>query len=172
MYSVAAKAADVGTTRTGSWTTGRKCLIADGTLPGGYSPGPSRRFRATDSGYYQDLPRLIACCGVVGLIKIIAVLCHLSVPANCHEQKSPSRTSLTSRSVLPDGRAAARRVDEAASDRAPGSMALRHRQTGWQKAPSTRSTPGELLARAAMTGSPVMKERPRSPWSAWPSQRM
>ena len=34
--------------------------------------------------------------------------------------------------VLPDGRAAARRVDESASGRAPGGMALRHRQTGWQ----------------------------------------
>jgi hypothetical protein len=68
-------------------------------------------------------------------------LCHLSVPANCHEQKSPSRTSLTSRSVLPDGRAAARRVDEAASGRAPGSMALRHRQTG-----------GSLGCKAAISG--------------------
>src|SRR6266853_3327242 len=34
--------------------------------------------------------------------------------------------------VLPDGRAAARRVDEAASRRAPGGMALRDWQTGWQ----------------------------------------
>src|SRR3979490_2673669 len=35
--------------------------------------------------------------------------------------------------VLPDGRAAARGVDEAASRRAPGGMALRDRQTGWQR---------------------------------------
>src|SRR4030088_1386900 len=34
--------------------------------------------------------------------------------------------------VLPDGRAAARGVDEAASGRAPGGMALRDWQTGWQ----------------------------------------
>src|ERR1700730_15882922 len=34
--------------------------------------------------------------------------------------------------VLSDGRAAARRVDEAASGRAPCGMALRDRQTRWQ----------------------------------------
>src|SRR5260370_19392744 len=34
--------------------------------------------------------------------------------------------------ILPDGRAAARGVDEAASSRAPGGMALRDWQTGWQ----------------------------------------
>src|SRR5882757_4372576 len=34
--------------------------------------------------------------------------------------------------VLPDGRAAARRVDEAASRRALGGMALRDWKTGWQ----------------------------------------
>src|SRR5258707_3302705 len=34
--------------------------------------------------------------------------------------------------LLPDGRAAARGVDEAASRRAPGGMALRDWQTGWQ----------------------------------------
>ena len=34
--------------------------------------------------------------------------------------------------ILPDGRAAARGVDEAASRRAPGGMALRDRQTGRQ----------------------------------------
>jgi hypothetical protein len=34
--------------------------------------------------------------------------------------------------ILPDGHAAARRVDEAASRRASGSMALRDRQTGEQ----------------------------------------
>ena len=34
--------------------------------------------------------------------------------------------------VLPDGRAAARRVDEPASRRAPGGMALRDGQAGWQ----------------------------------------
>jgi hypothetical protein len=34
--------------------------------------------------------------------------------------------------ILPYGRAAARGVDEAASSRAPGGMALRDRQTGWQ----------------------------------------
>ena len=33
--------------------------------------------------------------------------------------------------VLPDGRAAARRVDEAASGRAPSGMAMCGRQTGW-----------------------------------------
>ena len=36
--------------------------------------------------------------------------------------------------VLPDGRAAARRVDEGPSGRAPGGMALRDRQTGSQGA--------------------------------------
>ena len=34
--------------------------------------------------------------------------------------------------VLPDGRAAARRVDAATPGRTPGGMALRHRQTGSQ----------------------------------------
>ena len=34
--------------------------------------------------------------------------------------------------LLPDGRAAARGMDEAASRRAPGGMALRDWQTGWQ----------------------------------------
>src|SRR6476661_9396352 len=34
--------------------------------------------------------------------------------------------------VLPDGRTAARQVDEAASGRAPGGMARRDWQTGWQ----------------------------------------
>src|SRR5882757_2652284 len=34
--------------------------------------------------------------------------------------------------ILPDGRAATRGVDEAASGRAPGGVALRDRQTGWQ----------------------------------------
>src|SRR5882672_481575 len=34
--------------------------------------------------------------------------------------------------LLPDGRAAARGVDEAASRRAPGGVALRDWQTGWQ----------------------------------------
>jgi hypothetical protein len=47
-------------------------------------------------------------------------------------------------SFLPDGRAATRRVDEAASGRAPGGMALRDRQTGWQ---------GSLERKAAFLGS-------------------
>ena len=34
--------------------------------------------------------------------------------------------------IMPDGRTAARGVDEAASGRAPGGMALRDWQTGWQ----------------------------------------
>ena len=34
--------------------------------------------------------------------------------------------------VMHDGRAAARRMDEAASGRAPGGMALRDGKTGWQ----------------------------------------
>src|SRR5882757_1557193 len=45
--------------------------------------------------------------------------------------------------VLPDGRAAARRVDEAASRRAPSGMALRDWQTGWQ---------GSLGWKAALPG--------------------
>jgi len=45
--------------------------------------------------------------------------------------------------VLPDGRTAARRVDEAASGRAPRGMALRDRQTGWQ---------GRLELEAAVLG--------------------
>ena len=47
--------------------------------------------------------------------------------------------------VLPDGRAAARRVDEGASGRAPSGMALRDRQTGWQ---------GSLGWKAAFLESP------------------
>ena len=45
--------------------------------------------------------------------------------------------------ILPDGRAAARGVDEAASGRAPGGVALRDRQTGWQ---------GSLGSKAAFLG--------------------
>src|SRR3954453_8084754 len=47
--------------------------------------------------------------------------------------------------VLPDGRAAARRVDESASGRAFGGMALRNWQTGWQ---------GSLEWKAAFADSP------------------
>src|SRR6202011_3460729 len=55
--------------------------------------------------------------------------------------------------VLPDGRAAARRVDEAASGRAPCCMALRDRKTGWQ---------GSLGWKAAFPGAfnPLIQPRP------------
>ena len=66
------------------------------------------------------------------MIKIIAVLCSLASPARCREQTVTPRTSPKLDAVLPDGRAAARRVDEAASGRTPCGMALRDRQTGSQ----------------------------------------
>ena len=62
------------------------------------------------------------------MIKIIAVLCSLSAPADCREQIVT--TCLCA--VLPDGRAATRRMDERASGRAFGSVALCDRQTGCQ----------------------------------------
>jgi len=67
------------------------------------------------------------------VIKIIAVLCSLSSPANCHEQTVTTSdfAEVSMQSCLMGG-AAARRVDEAASRRAPCGMALRDRQTGWQ----------------------------------------
>ncbi len=54
--------------------------------------------------------------GSSSLIKIIAVLCSLSSPANCHEQTVTTSdfADISMQSCL-DGRAAARRVDEAAS---------------------------------------------------------
>src|ERR1700741_2378073 len=49
--------------------------------------------------------------------------------------------------VLPCGRAAARRVDEAASGRAPGGMALRDWKTGWQGSLSGKQLPGGVFKR-------------------------
>ncbi len=51
-------------------------------------------------------------------------------PVSKQQDKAP--VSHTVSGVMPDGRAAARRVDEAASRRAPCGMALRDRQTGRQ----------------------------------------
>ena len=42
--------------------------------------------------------------------------------------------------ILPDGRTAARGVDEAASGQAVGGMALRGRQTGWQGSLGLKAT--------------------------------
>src|SRR5260370_7856750 len=53
--------------------------------------------------------------------------------------------------LLPDGRAAARGMDEAASRRAPGGMALRDWQTGWQ---------GSLGWKAAFLGRVVNAHHP------------
>ena len=62
--------------------------------------------------------------------------------------------------VLPDGRAAARRVDEAASDRAPCGMALRDRQTGWQGSLGVESSfPREFAADMAPTEQPAAPVR-------------
>ncbi|MET4243276.1 hypothetical protein ABIB07_006535 [Bradyrhizobium sp. RT10b] len=63
------------------------------------------------------------------MIKIIAVLCNLSSPANCHEQTVTTSdfADVSMQSCLM-GRAATRRVDEAASGRTPGGLALRDRQ--------------------------------------------
>jgi hypothetical protein len=66
------------------------------------------------------------------VIKIIAVLCNLSSPANCHEENVTTSgfAEVSMQSCLTGG-AAARGLDEAASRRAPGGMALRDWQTGW-----------------------------------------
>src|SRR6478609_3614895 len=48
--------------------------------------------------------------------------------------------------VLPDGRAAARRVDEPASGRTPGGLALRDRQTGWQGSLGWISAPKTVVS--------------------------
>ena len=66
------------------------------------------------------------------MIKIIAVLCSLSSPANCHEQTVTTSdfAEVSMQSSLMG--APARGVYEGASRRAPGGMALRDRQTGWQ----------------------------------------
>ncbi len=62
------------------------------------------------------------------MIAIIAVLCSLSSPANCHEQTvTTSDFADVSDAVLSDRRTAAGRLDESASDRAPCGMALRVR---------------------------------------------
>jgi hypothetical protein len=51
---------------------------------------------------------------------------------NCHEETVTTSdfAEVSMQSCLPDGLAAARGVDEAASRRAPGGMALRDLQTG------------------------------------------
>jgi hypothetical protein len=66
------------------------------------------------------------------VIKIIAVLCSLSSPANCHEQivTTSNFADISMQSCLI--RAAACRLDAAASGRAPCGTALRDRQIGWQ----------------------------------------
>ena len=64
------------------------------------------------------------------MIKIIAVLCSLSSPANYHEQTVTTSdfAEVSMQSCL----MGAPQLDEGASRRAPGGMALRDRQTGWQ----------------------------------------
>jgi len=47
--------------------------------------------------------------------------------------------------VLPDGRAAARRVDETASRRAPSGVALRDWQTGWKGSLGRKAAPTNAL---------------------------
>jgi hypothetical protein len=64
------------------------------------------------------------------MIEIIGELCSLLSPASCYEQNvTTSDFADGLDAVLPDGRAAASRVDEAASGRAPGRVALPNRQT-------------------------------------------
>jgi hypothetical protein len=49
--------------------------------------------------------------------------------------------------VLPHGRAAACRLDEAASGRTPGGLALRDRQTGWKGSVGWKATFPDALNR-------------------------
>jgi hypothetical protein len=66
------------------------------------------------------------------LIKIIAVLCSLASSSDCRQLvvTTSDFADLSLSSCLM--RAVARRMDEAASGRAPRGMSLRDRQTGWQ----------------------------------------
>ena len=59
--------------------------------------------------------------------------------------------------VLPDGRAAARRMDEAASGRAPGGVALRNRQMGWWPSDRARFVSNFRLRHAQIS---VWQSRP------------
>ena len=59
--------------------------------------------------------------------------------------------------VLPDGRAAARRVDETASGRALSGMALRDRQTGWQGGLGWNAARLKQDRRFALNGSRMIK---------------
>jgi hypothetical protein len=67
------------------------------------------------------------------MIKIIAVLCSLSSPANCHEQivTTSDFAEVSMQSCLM-GAPQLAEWNAAAPGRTPGGMALRHRQTGWQ----------------------------------------
>jgi hypothetical protein len=73
--------------------------------------------------------------------------------------------------VLPNGRTAARRVDEAASGRAPGGMAVRGRQAGWQG--SLVWKPGFLgaLKRLITTAAPFRHLPPVRSWAIVRSSR-
>jgi hypothetical protein len=55
--------------------------------------------------------------------------------------------------VLHDGRAAARRVDEAASGRTPSGLALRDRHTGWQGSLGLKATFPDVLNRLIPKGA-------------------
>ena len=63
------------------------------------------------------------------MIEVIGVLCSLSSPESCQEHVVTT-SDLAGRHgiVMPYGCATACQLDEAASRRAPGSMALRDRQ--------------------------------------------
>jgi hypothetical protein len=67
------------------------------------------------------------------VIKIIAVLCSLSSPANCHEQTVTSSdfAEVSMQSCLMGAPQLAEWMRQL-SRRAPGGMALRDRQAGWQ----------------------------------------
>jgi hypothetical protein len=67
------------------------------------------------------------------VIKIIAVLCSLSAPANCHEQTvTTSDFAQVSMQSCLMGAPQLAEWDEAASRRAPGGLALRDWQAGRQ----------------------------------------
>ena len=67
------------------------------------------------------------------MIKIIAVLCSLSSPANCHEQTVTTSdfADVSMQSCLMGAPQLAEWMKQH-PDRAPGGMALRDWQTGWQ----------------------------------------
>jgi hypothetical protein len=82
------------------------------------------------------------------VIKIIAVLCSFSSPANCHEQTVTTSdfAEVSMQSCLMGAPQLAECLG--ASRRAPGGMALRDRQTGWQRSLGWKAASSRVRGRS------------------------